>query len=389
MFKYLFKRDTFFATLAVFVLMGLFALIPINTHFLDPLHLALADFNYNDLAYSQLHKNERAAPDTNIVIVNIEQAGRADIAAMIELIDAKNPKVIGVDVLFDHKKDSTADALLAKQFATNKRLVGVYNFNGHLNKGYFYDQTLAKGFANFVGEEEGVIRHVMPSVKDDHQEYTAFALQVVKKANEGSYNELLARKKLTETINYSRNADKYVVVDGMAMLNNDIDAAVLANKIVLIGYVGANSFDIEDKHFTPMNEKVVGKSAPDMNGIFIHANIISMVLAKDYIHHVPTWLMWTIAFLLCWLHMAFFIKAFLEAHLWFHLKAKIAQILSAVLFLYLGLMCFYKLDLQLNMTATLAAIILAVDVLYFYEAFAIWLHKKKGFKTIFIHAKHG
>lgn len=387
MFKYLFKRDTFLATVAVFLLMGLFALIPINTHFLDPLHLALADFNYNDLAYTQLHKNSNSTTDTNIVVVNIGQANRQEIAAMIDKIDRSQPKVIGVDVLFEDKKDSIADALLATQFATNRHIVTVYNFNGNPHKGYFYAQSLTKGFANFVGEEEGVIRHFTPSLNENGESYTAFALQVVKKADEAKYNGFLKRKKLTETINYSRNADKYFVIDGLGLLNSKTDA-IFRDKIVLLGYVSANKFDIEDKHFTPMNEKAIGKAVPDMNGIFIHANIISMVLAKDYINHLPSWIMWSIAFLLCWLHMAFFIKAFLEAHLWFHLKAKIAQILSAVFFLYLGLMCFYKLDLQLNMTATLAAIILAVDVLYFYEAFAIWLHKKKGFKTIFIHAKH-
>jgi len=202
MFKYLFKRDTFLATVAVFLLMGLFALIPINTHFLDPLHLALADFNYNDLAYTQLHKNSNSTTDTNIVVVNIGQANRQEIAAMIDKIDRSQPKVIGVDVLFEDKKDSIADALLATQFATNRHIVTVYNFNGNPHKGYFYAQSLTKGFANFVGEEEGVIRHFTPSLNENGEAYTAFALQVVKKADEAKYKGFLKRKKLTETINY-------------------------------------------------------------------------------------------------------------------------------------------------------------------------------------------
>ncbi|RZK50997.1 MAG: CHASE2 domain-containing protein [Pedobacter sp.] len=104
--------------------------------------------------------------------------------------------------------------------------------------------------------------------------------------------------------------------------------SVFANKIVLLGYVAIGVNDVEDKHFTPMNEKYTGRALPDMNGVFIHANIISMVQDHDYIHRMPAWLMWSIAFLLCWLHMSLFIKDYLDNHIWFHLLAKIAQIIS-------------------------------------------------------------
>ena len=32
---------------------------------------------------------------------------------------------------------------------------------------------------------------------------------------------------------------------------------------------------------------------------------------------------------------------------------------------------------------SLIVIALAVDVIYFYEAWAVWMHKKFGFKTVF------
>jgi type IV secretory pathway TrbL component len=84
MFKYLFKRDTLFATIAVFLVMGFFSFLPINTHFLDPIHLALSDFDYNDLAYAKMHKNQDTPTDTNIVIVNIGYGNRTAIAQMID-----------------------------------------------------------------------------------------------------------------------------------------------------------------------------------------------------------------------------------------------------------------------------------------------------------------
>ncbi|TKC09855.1 CHASE2 domain-containing protein [Pedobacter polaris] len=387
MFKYLFKRDTLFATIAVFLVMGMFSFIPINTHFLDPIHLALADFDYNDLAYAKMHKNESTPADTNIVVVNIGYGNRQDLAAMINKVNNQNPKVIGVDVFFKAQKDAVGDSLLLDLFSTNKKIVTAFNFGSDSTKGYFYKQSLSKGYANFVGEEEGVIRQFSPILKEGDQFIAAFAVAVMRKADAKSYNNFIKRKQLTEIINYTRKADKYLVIDGMDLINGKADSSILTNKIVLLGYVSNTVNDIEDKHFTPMNVKYTGKSLPDMNGIFIHANIISMIKDHNYIQKMPIWLMWIIGFVLCWLHMALFIKDYLENHIWFHLLAKIAQIISAVFFVYLGLLCFHQFDLKVNMTATLAAIILAVDVLYFYEAFAIWMHKKNGFKTIFTH-KH-
>lgn len=385
MFKYLFKRDTIFATIAVFLVMGMLSLLPINTHFLDPIHLALSDFDYNDMAYSQLHKNEDTPMDTNIVIINIGHADRKAIASMIETVAAQQPKAIGVDAIFYGKKDPIGDGLLANLFLNTHQLVGAYNY-GEKNKGYFYEGTKNKGFANFVGEEGGVVRHFSPFLKEERLE--SFAAAIVKIADPKSYAVLQERNRATEIINYTRKENKYLVIDGMELIDNKALSSTLTSKIVLMGYVASSSYDVEDKHFTPLNAKFPGKALPDLNGVFIHANIISMILNQNYVYHLPSWLMWSIAVLLCWLHMAIFVKAYLDVHIWFHLVAKIAQIISAVCFVYIGLWCFYGFDLKMNLTATLVAIVLAVDVLYFYEAFATWLHKKIGYQTIFNH-HHG
>ncbi len=65
------------------------------------------------------------------------------------------------------------------------------------------------------------------------------------------------------------------------------------DKIVLIGYVG-DRIDIdtgEDKFFTPLNSKYIGKANRDMYGIVVHANIISTILNGHYIRVMPDWLM--------------------------------------------------------------------------------------------------
>lgn len=392
MFNYLFKKDTLLATIAVFFIMGLLSLLPINTHVLDPIKFALQDFDYNDLAYSRMGKNRETPIDTNIVIVNIGNAGRQEIAAMIQKVNEQHPKVIGVDVLFNAPKGEAEDSLLKAQITNNPKVVLAYNLhsNGEAisHEGFLYGQAPNKGFANFIGEEGGVIRHFAPTMNQGSNDYSFFAASIAKVADPQGYQELKSRHQPIEIINYTHTSEKFVVVDGQELLNGEINSVSLANKVVLLGFVSSEEGSVLDRHFTPMNKNSFGKTLPDMEGVFVHANIIRMILDKDYIRKVPAWITWTLAFLLCWLHMSLFIKYYLERHLWFHLVAKTAQLFSAILFVYLALLFFYKFDTKVNLTPSLVAIILAVDVLYFYEAICTWLNKKYHYKSVFAHAKH-
>ena len=385
MIRYLFKRDTFLATLLVFVLIGVLSLIPLNTHILDPIKLALQDFDYNDLAYSRMHKNEHTDVDTNVYIVNIGNAGRAEIAGMIAALQQRKPAVIGVDVFFERPKDPAADSLLTI-IGKDPKVVMAYKLNvedHHVKpEGFLYPHSYSKGFVNFVADTGGVNRRFAPIVKSGNERYSSFAAEVVKVADPLNYKKLPARDKKTETINYSRDNSDYIFIDGYDVLNGT-DSTPFAGKIVLLGYVSGDPYNVEDKLFTPMNAQSFGKTLPDMHGVVIHANIINMIREHRYVDTMPAWVSWTLAFILCWIHMAIFLFYAIDRHLWFHLLAKIAQIVSAVLFMYLGLIVFYKFDFKLNLVPSFIAIILAVDVLYFYEAICNWLHKKHRLHSIF------
>jgi len=121
----------------------------------------------------------------------------------------------------------------------------------------------------------------------------------------------------------------------------------------------------------------------------VHANILSMALENNYIRKLPGWFNWFFAVLIGWIHMALFIKYYLDHHIWFHLVAKIAQVLSAILFVYAGIWLFENYRIKLDMKYTLYVIIMAVDVIYFYEAWATWMHKKFRYHTVFGHHGHG
>ena len=110
--KYLYERDTLFATIAVFVLLILIGMIPINFYVLNPMKLALKDFDFNDVAYSKLGKDEDLPPDKRITVINIGDLDREGIAVLIEKVNSYKPKVIGLDVYFDGEPAPTLIELL-------------------------------------------------------------------------------------------------------------------------------------------------------------------------------------------------------------------------------------------------------------------------------------
>jgi len=353
--KYLYERDTIFATIWVFIFIFGLGLIPLNLGIMNPVKLGLKDFDFNDLSYSKLGKAQNSPLDSNIVVINIGYADREGIALMIDKVASFKPKVIGLDVLFDGPRDHIKDSMLRETVRRNKNLVLAAKYlvdstekliaaeNFFLKDGSHY------GYTNFPNDDKETVRAYFPFKKDDKDKHLilpSFSSALVKLYDTTAYKKIEKKSSKKLIINYTRavtdRKKQYLVIEGEDMLVNDPDSSAIEGRIALLAYVNIEPTDIEDKKFTPMNEKFAGKSWPDMNGIFVHANIISMVLEKNYIKKVPLWGNLLLAIIVCWLHMSFFIHYYLESHIWFHLAAKIAQVLSALFFCWLGIYFYEK-----------------------------------------------
>ena len=391
--KYLYERDTIFATISVFVFLVLLGLIPINFYVLNPMKLALKDFDFNDISYAKLEKSKDNPIDSRIAIVNIGHLDRAEIGFLIDKVNSYGPKVIGLDTWFEKKKEPEKDSILREAFLRAKNLVAVsvavpekHGFS--IQKNNFDDAIAKRGYANLIGEEIGTIRNYSSFEIVNGEKYPQITTAIIKEYDTAIYNKILKRNKEVETINYTRRTHQYQIIDHEDLMMDNVEGSLLKDKIVLMGYINLDQNDIEDKKFTPMNDKFAGKSLPDMNGIVVQANIISMVLDSNYIKKTPNWVAWLVAIVIGWIHMSLFIRFYLEDHIWFHLVAKLAQVFSAIFFAYLGMYIFDKFGIKLDMKYTLYVIVLAVDVIYFYEAFVSWLHKKFKYQTIFGHHHH-
>ena len=116
--KYLYERDTLFATMAVFLFLILLGMIPINFYVLNPMKMALKDFDFNDIAYAKLEKGKSDSIDRRIVIINSGELDRAELGFLIETINAYKPKVIGLDIFFAGTREPEKDSQFKPLSAT-------------------------------------------------------------------------------------------------------------------------------------------------------------------------------------------------------------------------------------------------------------------------------
>lgn len=390
--KYLLERDTLFATLWVFLFIFILGSIPLNLGVINPIKLSLKDFDSNDMSYSKLGKAENTPPDKNIVVVNIGYLDREGLSVMIDKVASYKPKVMALDAYFTGPKDPYQDSLLSETFRKNKNLIAasILKLNGENGdtakmEGTYINTANQYAHVNFFQDSISTFRYFEPFYEDyAHKRYKAFSTAVIEAFDSSAYHKLEKKGVSKVLINYSRRPSHYLTINFEDLMTYDeSDSTIFKNKIVLFGYVNEDPNDIADKKFTPMNHRFYGKSIPDMNGIYIHANIISMALEKNYVKKLPSWANVLIAIIICWLHMSFFIHYYLESHIWFHLAAKIAQVLSAIFFVWLGIYLYDKYRLKVDLKLSLLVIVMAVDVIYFYEAWAVWMHKKFNYKTVF------
>lgn len=379
-------RCMVFSAGILFVLFLLTRLI--NFGAFDLYRLTFKEFSFLDTYYAEDFKRDKTNTCEEIVLVNVQHFNRSELATIIENIQKEQPKVIGVDVIFDHqKKDSTDKRLSAalqpenvvtafafqnRQLVKNHPLLGVFRHK--------------LGYANFNFDTyNAVIRNFQAKNTFEGHEYQSFGLRVAQ-------TYLGTRKKLhwdaidskSIPINYSGGLNRYEVVNGNSLLLGK-PQPILKNKIVLLGYLGTplgSQFDIEDKHFTPMNKEFLGKSAPDTFGVVVHANIIEM-LVKDKMHYiVPNWIVWSIGLLLTFLSLAFFITLNKKSLATYMFTRKITQLAITILFIGVALWLLSN-NIYFKITSVIWYIVLSIECIWAYKVFSNYTNKKFGWKSYF------
>ena len=385
--------ESFLATVLVFCVLGIFSIFPYDIKFLNPIKILMKDFKYTDIYYSKLADKDKPV-NSEIVLVNIGNLDRGGIAATLNGLQQAEPAVIGVDVMFYGRKDTLSDLFLREELS-RPNVVATCILHAEeypptilTSNGFFGDLNYA--YANLVAGDSlnSTIREIMPFYDDGEYYAEAFTSKILEMYDSSAFSELERRGNEIEIINYYGTYKQFVDYEGEQIIFGEFDPASVKDKIVLLGYMGnyvGDASNLEDFKYTPLNHEVVGKSIPDMHGLTIHANILTMYMHRQYIDKMHTAGSFLMDFLICYVHVVLFMFLFVKLHLWYHLWAKLIQFFTAVVLIYI-LFYFYEMHHYLiNATLILITILISVDVLYLYETLAVVVYKKFGYKSYFIH----
>ncbi|UII33200.1 CHASE2 domain-containing protein [Fulvivirga ulvae] len=383
----------------------------------DPVGEALDDMEMTDVAFSQLR--EDPVPDTNIVIINIGMLSRAEIARQLQIINQYKPAVVGFDSFFNFRSaDTLGDLALSNAFSEVENLVMVTKLLQSdslkvLREGDdIYDslevshdlfrKDAYQAFANLdtdaENQEDYKTCRAFPTRRIvNGKEHVAFAVQVAELYDPVKVKELKQRNKPTEIINYRGNLvdffgrtgypNMFYALDVDDVFSENFVPEMIKGKIVLFGFMGENFFDTswDDKFFTPLNKNYAGKANPDMYGVVVHANIVSMILKEDYVDELTDkeGIGIIVAILICFLNVALFSYVYFKVPDWYDGITKLVQLAEIMLIIFLMVIVFSEYSFKLNLVITLAAIALAGDGLEVFYGVVKNLFNKESRKQLF------
>ena len=375
--------------LFIFTGIWLLSFVVFNVFIFDQFTQAFKDFTLTDIYYTQI-LNQNKIYKGPLVLVNIENKNREEIAFLLQRLEEGKPKVVGLDVIFPDKKDSASDELLKQTLHRYKNLVSPYiasfdKSNAEVRNNEYF-QINSSAFVNLIGEDRrfSTLRHYFPFFNN----IPSFTTAIMQLYDPSKIAPLLNRKQKKTEIRYYGNVQNFAYQTFDDVMNPGFTIDSLKDKIILIGYMGvsnekANSFD-EDKFFTPLNSQLSGRSHPDMYGSVVNANILRMALDKDYINTFPSLLNWVLAFLISWIFLPMFVNWYVHKAVWFHLFTVFIQLLFSIFFVFFTIWLYAWANIKVESSVVLIAILLMGDFLLLYDHLVKFLKYKAKWN---IHSK--
>ncbi|MCB0495824.1 MAG: CHASE2 domain-containing protein [Cyclobacteriaceae bacterium] len=401
---------SFLATFFIFIFMTLAGMFLSIFDFLDPIGDALSGYELTDQVFSNPQWREVPPPDENILIVNVGNLSRREIAQQINILNSFQPKALGIDLIFRNlKADTLGDLMLADAIANTPNAI-VYQkllSPGDVDEDIFYDVEYSNpifnlgnakpGFVNLLNDEKADAQqfeiktcrsfypkqYLYDSLNSKVDTVYAFAVELARFLKPDNVKDFLARNNDEEIVNYSGNiidygktrlGTRFYALDTYQVLDTLFTPDLVKDKIVLMGVMGS-SFDdkytIEDKYFTPLNARQAGRANPDMFGVVVHANIISMILNNSYIDTMGSTGSYIAAFILCFSNILVFTLIYYKLSEWYDGLTKLLQLLQALLFTFLIILAFHLYNYKLDLTLAIILVLLAGDVLEVYYGFVM------------------
>ncbi len=384
-------KESFWTTTFVMVSMYLLSLIEFNSDIVNPLAKALSDFELTDVVFS--HMRENPGLEDRITMVNIGNLDRRGVAALIEQINEHNPKVIGIDAFFRKpKEDAEGDSLLAIAFSKVKHMVLVSELHENEEKeiidsvSYSHPMFMKHaqpGFADMITEGRDFFktsRDCIPSEVVNGEKIFSFPVKMAYLYDSVQTTRFLARGNETETINFQGNIDTrqegvsanskivFAAIDWRQVFDTLYTPSIFENKIVIMGYMGdyIGHHTWEDKFFTPLNSNYVGKANPDMYGVVVHANIVSMILKGLYINDMSDWINLPLSLILIFLNVWLFSYLFIRLEMWYDGATFFLTLFEIMILIIVVLFIFDHYNYRVDITLPSIALALTGNLIEIY-----------------------
>lgn len=385
--------DSLICTVFMFVTIWLLSFVQINSDIVNPISKTLSDFQLTDPVFSYIR--ESPPEDTNVVMVNIGNLPREGVAALIEAINAGKPKVIGIDAFFRKLKtgeQALGDSLLAAAFSKVENMVLVSELLENDSTGIIEDismsnpyfmQYCSPGFADMITEGRDFFktsRDCTPKEIYKGQPVYSFPTQMAMMYDSVKTKRFLARNRHFETINFQGNIDTriegvstnskivFTSLDWSQVLNKEYDPDVFRNKIVIMGFMGAQIGEQtwEDKFFTPLNQNYVGKANPDMYGVVVHANILSMILKEAYINDMNAALNLVLNVIFTFFMVWLFSWMYIRLEMWYDAFSFLVTIVVICGLMGIVVMIFHYYSFRFDITLASVALFLSGNFIEIY-----------------------
>lgn len=376
------KALQYISLLLFIILTGLLVrMIALNLDFLSPFQKAVENFDVSDYAYTTFDQDSYFEDD--IVLVNLGNINRAEIAQVVDSISAHLPSVIGLDALFYGPKNPVQDFQLfnaiknAGNVVLSCKLDSLNNEGNHaaIREPYaLFGSVSTSAYANLVtGLDDGfrTSRTITPKETVNDSVVWSFPSMLAKMHSSSAFQALNDRDEQLETINWVGNVNCFFRLHWSEVLKGGETLDVLKGKVVIIGYLGPRMgevLDFEDAFFTPLNENPVGRAFPDMYGPVVHANALSMMLKSTYIYQFSGF--WSAFIGLCFLLFNAFV--FQRIMWWnnnaFELLSRIIQLVQLLIIWAITIYLLAYWRVKIDMSYALFAVVLSADCVDIYES---------------------
>lgn len=254
-----------------------------------PQLIVLQDFHWEDFAFKIRSDSKR---EDRITLINISNGTRSDIADQINIINRFNPRVIGVDVVFNCKDgireiencpqllDTTGTRLLHESIRSSSNIVlatillfksesaknNVFQIDSLEYSDPEFKNFSCNGYSSFPYTAVDtlnvpMIRSFLPSIRNDETNVNSFSVEIAFLYDSIKTTRFLQRRsqreineQVEEFINFRGNVGTYYhslfgriivkgshfdVLDYDDLLENRFDKEILHNRIVLLGELGS------------------------------------------------------------------------------------------------------------------------------------------------------